>query len=574
MKEEIKMKAIIIAVFTVITSIVWGQDVILQGTTKREIDKAYRLPSLPKIEDTITHQAVQSYPLLSIQQRTDIHVDSIKAANIKLKENLNPLYRSYMKVGFGTEIMPLGEIYVNNIRSRKFMYGLHAKHLSSWGNIKNYERSTFDRTDVRLFGGISEKRYDIDGEFRYRNQGLHYYAIKAPLDSLGKEQTRQRYQDVGFRVNFGNAAKVDTFKIKYNIALDYNYFATAKPKIDTLSRWRSQEHTVGIFGKGQYILKENVYSARLEVENNSFQYGPKRDTLKGIDTAYNSPNTLIRLVPTFQTFLFDNKFKATIGLDLTLNAMQRLKAHVYPIAEVKYSLFNDIFIPYVGFRGGMKQRTLKSLTLQNEFVRPNIELRNESLTWQVYGGFKGTLSKRISFDINTSYGTIRDLALYVNDTMYSPGNRYDVIYDTAKVFKFQGAISYQLLEKLKVDVIATYYSYELRNNVHAWNFPDFDLVTRAYYNLYNKFYLNFDFKMEIGRKALVYETGEGSVQENQQSYRTLKPIFDFNLGLEYRYTKRLSVFIQLNNFAAQRYQRWYNAPVQSFQFMGGLTFRL
>ncbi len=568
------MRTILITVFSVVTAIAWGQDVILQGTTKREIDRATRIPNAPKIEDTITHQAVQAYPLLSIQQRTRTHIDSIQAANIKLKENLNPLYRAYAKVGFGTTLMPLAEVYVNNIRSRKYSYGLHAKHLSSWGNLKGYERSTFDRTDIRLFGGIAEKRYDVDGEFRYRNQGLHYYAIQVPVDSLGRDATRQRYQDIGFRVNFGNAAKVDTFKIKYNIGVDYNYFSSAKSKIDSLAKWRAQEHTVGIFSKGQYRLKENIYSARIEIENNSFNYGPKRDTLHGVDTAYSNPNTIIRLVPTFQTFLFDNKFKATVGIDLTLNALQRLKAHVYPIAEVKYSLFNDIFIPYVGFRGGMKQRTLKSLTVQNEFIRPNIQLRNESVTWEVYGGFKGTLTKRISFDLNTSYGTTRDLALFTNDTIYSPGNRFDVIYDTAKIFRLQGSLSYQMLEKLKVDVIATYYSYELRQNVHAWNLPDFDVVARAHYNLYNKFYVNFDFKMEFGRKALVYSPGDDVIVENQQNFVKMKPILDFNLGLEYRYTKRLSLFVQVNNFAAQRYQRWYNAPVQSFQFMGGLTFRI
>lgn len=573
MKEETKMKTRILVVFSVMTSIVWGQDVILQGETKREIDKVSRIPTVPVADEAISQQAVQPYPLLSIQQRTSIEVDSIPAANIKLKENLSQLYRTYVKVGFGTEAMPLGEVFFNSLRSRKYVFGLHAKHLSSWGNIKGYERSQFDRTDLKLFGGIIERKFDVNGAFRYRNQGLHYYAIKAPVDSLGRDVTRQRYNDFGFRFDFGNSAKIDTFKIKYNVGVDYNYFSTAKPRIDSLSSWRAQEHAIGIFGKGEYRLKENLYGARLEVEHNGFTYGPQRDTLQGVDTAYRSPNTIIRLAPNFQTFLWDNKFKATVGVDITLNVAEKLRAHIYPIAEVKYSLFNDIFIPYVGVRGGMKQRTLKSLALQNEFIRPNVALRNESIAWEFYGGFKGTLSKRIFFDVNTSYGTAKDFAMFVNDTLYSLGNRFDVIYDTAKIFKLQGSISYQMLEKLKVDVIGTYYSYELKNNVHAWNMPDFDLIARAHYNLFNKFYLNFDFKLEIGRKALVYETGEGSIQENLQSFRKLNPIYDFNLGLEYRYTKRLSVFVQMNNIAAQRYQRWYNAPVHSFQFLGGLTFR-
>jgi hypothetical protein len=50
-------------------------------------------------------------------------------------------------------------------------------------------------------------------------------------------------------------------------------------------------------------------------------------------------------------------------------------------------------------------------------------------------------------------------------------------------------------------------------------------------------------------------------------------IADANLGVEYRYSNRVSFFMNFNNFAAQRYQRWFNYPVQAFQFMLGATFR-
>jgi outer membrane receptor protein involved in Fe transport len=43
--------------------------------------------------------------------------------------------------------------------------------------------------------------------------------------------------------------------------------------------------------------------------------------------------------------------------------------------------------------------------------------------------------------------------------------------------------------------------------------------------------------------------------------------------LEYRYNKRISAFLQVNNLASQRYYRWYNYPVQPIQVMGGITAR-
>jgi hypothetical protein len=79
--------------------------------------------------------------------------------------------------------------------------------------------------------------------------------------------------------------------------------------------------------------------------------------------------------------------------------------------------------------------------------------------------------------------------------------------------------------------------------------------------------------MEEGRRAKVYETGEGVTEENGQLVKKLDFIADANLNIEYRYNKRFSAFAQFNNFAAQRYKRWYNAPVHGFQFLGGVTFR-
>jgi hypothetical protein len=49
-------------------------------------------------------------------------------------------------------------------------------------------------------------------------------------------------------------------------------------------------------------------------------------------------------------------------------------------------------------------------------------------------------------------------------------------------------------------------------------------------------------------------------------------IIDFNLGFEYRYSKILSGFVNINNLTAGRYQNWYNYPNQRFNLMAGITY--
>lgn len=567
------MKKLLVLTSLLLAASTFGQDVTIIGVANREVDVAQRISVPPIMQDTVIPTPMIEYPYLSLKFETQTEIESIEPASIKIKDNLEQLYPAFVKIGIGTELMPIGELYWNSVRSRKFVYGAHLKHLSSWGNIPKYERSTFDRTGLELFGGINEKRYQLLGNFHYRNQGLHYYALQAPLDSIGHPKKDQRYQDIGFDVNYGSKAKVDTFDINYNVGIKYNNFSTQRPGIDSLSDWRSTENYFAVLGYGEYKLRKEIYSANLNIFQNNYNYGIDGDSLNPVYQSLRNWNTVVSLKPQISTYLWNNRFKAKVGLDLTLEGQDAIKAHIYPIAELKYSLFNDIFIPYVGVRGGLKQGTLKSLTSQNEFLRPNITLLNEDTSFEAYGGIKGTLSKRLSFNLGGGYARIRNKALFVTDTL-NPRNRFNVIYDTLNQLTLEGSISYQALEKLKIDFIGTYRSYELLNNSFAWNLPTFQFITRVNYSLYDKFIINFDFDLETGRKALMYAAGADIKKVNNQFYTELGAVYDFNLSLEYRYTKRLSAFVQFNNIASQRYMRWYNAPVHSFQIMGGLTFRL
>ena len=201
-------------------------------------------------------------------------------------------------------------------------------------------------------------------------------------------------------------------------------------------------------------------------------------------------------------------------------------------------------------------------------------MRNEKTPIALYGGIKGTLSKRISFNAGFKFATVRDKALFVTDTLHSLGNKFDVIYDTITITTIDASVSYQLMEKIKVDAIGRFNSYSAKNNSYAWNLPQFQFIIRGSYNLYDKFLFNLDFNIEEGRKALVLTEDTNVETENGQRISKMDFITDINLGVEYRYNKRISAFIQFNNLASQRYNRWYNAQVHAFQVLGGVTFRL
>ncbi|MCX6197531.1 MAG: hypothetical protein NTY55_12940, partial [Flavobacteriia bacterium] len=260
-----------------------------------------------------------------------------------------------------------------------------------------------------------------------------------------------------------------------------------------------------------------------------------------------------------------------VGLALSVDIQKKTKVYIYPQVEIKYSLFNDIFIPYVGIRGGLKQNSLRTFSSENPYLLSNLTIQNEHNPHEIYAGFKGTLSSKLSFNVNGSSARILNKALYVSDSLAF--NKFNVIYDTLTLTKLEASGSYQQSEKFKIDLIGQFFSYQTKNEAFAWNLPQFHFVLRGSYNLYDKFLVNLSAKIETGRKAKVYGPGESIVEENGQYAKPLGAIVDINFGLEYRYNTRVSAFLQINNLASQQYYRWYNYPVQPIQVMAGVTAR-
>ncbi len=550
-------------------------DVIVEGKGKREIEPSFRILEAPRIIDTVKAVAVPLYPLLVFQQPTKIILDTINIATVETTEKIKQIYPFYSKVGLGSKLMPLGELYFNSTRSRTYQYGAHIKHLSSFGSIKRgdtqFPIGQFDNTDIALFGKINQQFYTIGAKIHYLNNGFHYYGL--PNSVITDSKTiAQRYQNSGADLEFiGNRG--DTSILNYKITSGFNFLTTKKPLVDTLVDWRAREQQFYINTRGWYKYKSETFYANLGVRYNSYLYGIADTSIMPSDSGLVSKNTIIDFNPGILTQLYKNRFKVEVGLLLSIDIHEKTKMYAYPQVEIKYSLFNDIFIPFAGIRGGLKQNSFRSFTSDNLYLISNISIQNEHNPYDIYGGFKGTLSNKLSFNINLSSARILNKAFFVSDILFSQSNKFNVVYDTLNLTKIEGSASYQQNEKFKIDALARLFSYQTKNEAFAWNLPRFELLVRGSYNLYDKFLVNLSAKVETGRKAKVYSPGEDVEEKNGQYAKPLGAIVDINLGFEYRYNTRVSAFLQINNLASQQYYRWYNYPVQPIQIMAGVTAR-
>ena len=546
--------------------------IILKSKVKREVEPAVRIGSQPKIMDTVVNYKVVEYPMMALKYETVITTEPIVPANVKLAENkMLKLYNGYVKVGIGSPVMPLGEVYYNNTRSRKYVYGANIKHISSFGELKGYAPAQFDRTNYNLFGGIKQLNYSVLGDVRFNNYGVNRYGTMRP--NASKDSISQRFKELGAGVKF-HSHKMDSLRLNYMLSLDYGNF---KDKA-VANNWFGNENTLNSLNSFWYRKGKEIFAIDINLSQNHFVYGNVGNKLNAIDTAVDYSNTLVSIKPNITTLVLGKKLKAQIGADVTMSMTKGNSTFVtvYPIADVKYAMFDNLIIPYVGVKGGMKQGTFKSLATQNPFLQSNPELRNESTPYNAFLGVRGIITKQLEFNACANYSEVRNKALFVADSnaVHRNLNQFRAIYDTINIFSAEATVAYQMNEKIKVDATGRFFNYMAKHNSYAWNLPTYQFIVRGTYVLQNKFIFTLDVNGEGGRKALVYDSTEAKTTvEDKQIAKDLGFILDANVGVEYRYTNRISAFLQCNNVAAQQYFRWYKYPVQAFQIMGGVTFR-
>jgi hypothetical protein len=572
------MKALISTFVFLLTGLhIWaqqGETITVYTITNQQVEPATRILENPKIIDSVKATAVKDYPLLFFQAETKILLDTIEAATVETSEKLARLYPFYVKAGIGSVIMPLGEIYYTSERSRNMVYGAHLKHLSSFGDIKDrskviYAPAQYDRSSANAYFGLNERNYQLKVDGNYSNNGFHYYGI--PSDTIAADSIAQRFQLMKGAVEYV-LLRGDSAKLNLSFQANYQHFLTLPS--DSTKIWRSKEDNFAFKTRGWYNYKNEHFYADLGLRYNGYKRGILDSVYAIGDTGFVVNNNIIDFKPGVWTQALSERLKVELGVTITADIGQLdTDFFVYPNAEFKYAMFNNIFIPYIGLRGGLKQNTLQGLTQANPFIRTTIALRNEHNPYDIYGGFKGSLSKTLSFNVGVHFLHIENKAFFVTDTLATFDNYLTVIYDTLNQTTFEGSMSYQAGEKLKIDVLGRYNMYQLYHNAFAWNLPVLQFTARGAYNLYDKFYAQIDANVETGRKALVRAGAPDAQLEGTQTYVDLGAIVDVNLGLEYRYTPRVSLFLQANNLAAQRYNRWYSYPVQPFQVMGGITAR-
>ncbi len=541
-----------------------GGEYVIQGIFSPTIADVRKIDMRPQPIDTILPDRPVSYQLLTVKADIPSRVDSIEPARLTVLAPQPRLYKGYVKAGFGLYTTPLGEIYFDQTRSRKNTWGMHARHFSSNGGIDDVGPSEYSFNSVDGHYTHFLPDHEVGGRLIYDRRRVSYYGFTAS-DSLSALQnaitapedfTKQVYNDIGFAGRIRSLYK-DSTRIAHEADVEVHAYSNLTGSSETNIR----------FGAALGKREGNEHFALgLIVDNNAY-----RGDLGGTLGEARISGTLLGLTPSVSTL--GRKYTVRVGAGLYLDALGRTTFHFYPNAFASYSLFDDILIPYAGVEGAKERNSLRSLTRENPWLTGAPNLVNSSRQYDLYGGLRGSFSRHVGFDVRVSSTRIDDMPLFVNVPNEPFADRMAVVYDRVDILNISGELRYRLRESISFNGRMEVLTYQTNLQEEAWNLPPYRLALGGRYSMQEKLILKAEVLFLGSRPAFRQPVPPQPGELPNPSLTTeLDGFMDLYLGIEYRYTKRLSVFLDMSNLSASKYERWYRHPVQRGLVMGGATY--
>lgn len=594
MLNQIKYIFIILILFSAFTTIA-QQDTSL--TREVEVTKAFKptmssdankINVMPKIDQTEHKPPKFDYSIYSQPILNTFSVTPLKAATIRSAEKKETGY-GLVRVGVGNYNKPYGELFFNHLNSKKSVFGIHAKHLSSQGKITleggDKVDAPFSNNEAELYYKHDLNKSILSVTADYKHDGFKYYGYPIdPIPSVLLEKnpqgiylnTKQAFSKGGLNIKLKNhVAEMDD--PAYNFTADYHYFA---------SKTEQTEHFGELKMDFQKPLDQGTVLADFGA---SFIQSDNHTILKDtVPEIGKRQQTWIFFKPAFyfegKTASISIGFNAWFAMDKESNSV----AKVTPNIRAEYEPVKDNFKLFAGVDGKYINNHYSKIAYENPFVDPLHNVTNSFEKLHFYGGFDGKFSSKTNFKISVDYSMIDDQQFYYLNEYYLPdpainpnplvvNNTFDVLYDNINLLKINLEIFHTSSEKLNLLISGNYYGYKLDKQIEAWNMPSWDANLSLDYKITEQLSVGADIYLIGGRKALIVEELDpldlmtAALAPINKSYN-LDTVFDLNVNANYLLTQKFSIFAQLNNFGIQKYQRWFGYPVQSFNALVGISY--
>ena len=547
-----------------------NEQVLVVGGYEPTLKDAVKIEINPSLIDTGIIKYPVQYRISSRKLTTEFVPEKLKPARI-VGEPISLLYRNYLKLGVGSHLMPYAEYYHSNTRSKNAQYGVYVNHLSSWLSIPEYDNTSYANTEVQIFGRRLLNNAVLSGDVFYKNDYYHYYGRGTVLgDSVGNpfHSDPHTIHRLGFNARYQSAYS-NTEKLHHSAGLHLqNMMGMGKlnelnVKVDAnlhkkLSFFYGEKQTLGLNFSWEHFADRRD-SVNLPT---GYRHLAGEGLRKGNASIFDvNPYVLLNIYGLH----FNAGVHAFAGVEEDSTTWV-----LSPEVALHHTFFKDILFLKAGISGSFERAGLDKMLRENPYLSPLSASGFVKNPFNLFGRVELAMEKHLDLNAEFAYSVFKNAPLFGIDSSFRCQNVYMPIYDDYEQFKIGGELVYEIENKFRVGAAYYYYSYSTSNEAEAWYKPSFELRLNGKYRIADKFI--FGLTTSFLGKMHQYTWQLNSDGTLSKELGKIENRMDINLSAEYRYSKRLSFFLLLNNIANQQYFVWTNYPTQRMNALVGLTF--
>lgn len=523
--------------------------VVVESNYKPKVEQAEKVNIAPQFSDTSTVKPQIEYSVLPSRIETNYNIKPIKPAKL-VGSKLDEYYNSQVKLGIGNYTTPLVEFDIHNLRSKDYAVGAYAFHRSAHYKMnRDYAAKVpagYSKNKASVYGKRFYRDVNLEGELYLNTNKYRYYGYNLELfpdTVLEAKDIRQYYTQVGVKAAV-LSTHTDSTQLKYRLGVDANYFG---------DDFKNKENSLIIPVNIRFPIKD------FQVHFNAkYHYlGMKNDTSASI-----AKHTVL-LNP--QLTKQGDQWRVLLGLKSYIVTEDESKVFLMPEATLTFDVIDKALEAYFGLNGQLYTSNLSGVTQTNPFLSPGEKLRDKRNKISGYGGLRGRLSSNSGYLAEVSFNTYENYHFFVNDSLSPLQNQFTVIYDDIEEVKFKGELWYSPFTYLDFYLKGQYSNFKLALASKPWHVPKTKVSFTAQYNFKEKIFAGADL-IYIGKRfAKDINLTDGEI--------ALDPIWDINLKLGYKYSEVLSLFLDIHNIAAQRYEIWNQYMSQGINVLGGFSYK-
>jgi len=520
-----------------------------QDTTKRrtiEITSAFKpvlrdavkinFNAVPPVADTSKPKLIYNIPaqyLFLSYQPGEMKPVALQRDSLKPWENYN-----YVKIGVGNVHLPYIRTGFSFGDGRSTFFNIFANNLSSKGKLP-YQKNSL--TDVKLVGTVkTASNLEWNGSLGFKNDAYHLYGYQPDTLKFSNEDLKQSFQTYEGALSLRNMEQTE-FGLLYHPNLRVSVFT------DNHKPGGNEANSVLNLPLEKALGKQFAFDLGFTADLTRY---------KGGDSATQN-NNIYLVTPGFLVKTQNLFLQASV-----VPSWDNQVFHLLPNFVANISTSDQRFTVQLGWIGYYNKGSYQRFESINPWLAQPGFLRNTRME-ERYAGFKGSIDKHFTYAAKVGFLLYKNMPLFVNDTL-NGGKQFVIRYENSmEALQLHGELSYLQGEDFSITASLNVNQYHnLHTEAKAWGLLPVEFNTSLKWQAFKDFWAKLDVFAFDGAQ---YRARNGASFKGDGA-------MDMNAGVEYRITRQLNLWFQMNNILNDKYERWHQYQVYGFNVLGGIVF--